>query len=510
MLSLHQTCSIKIEYQNMNFNILRNRYHVIKPLSSGGFGETFLAEDWDLPAHPICVVKRFQPQSNNAFVLQQGKRLFNQEAEILHRLGNHDQIPRLLAHFEENGEFYLVEEFVEGEVLSKELISGSRLAENEVIKLLRDVFEVLAFVHSQGAIHRDIKPANLIRRKSDGKIVLIDFGAVKEIGVLTVSNHGQVMSTIMIGTPGYMPDEQANGKPRFSSDVYGVGVIAIQALTGLNPDPSFGGLPEDSQGEISWRNLVAVSGGLADVIDKMVRKDYRQRYVSAVEVLPVLDGLVGAKNLAPTLVSLAPTLASPQVSKLAFSMTSLLKWPRDHKMTFVGICLAFLGIVVAVFVPEIRRIIRLDKTGDEVVSYEGDGIKVKYPEKWEKQFSQGGILGNQVVFVSPKEGKDDKFQESVSLSVISHVPASKFYENLRKERKDETGEILPKVPQTTTLAKGEANSVVSEDVKDKVKREYVWREVNGKLYVLIYQAESGEFSNYEPKFDKIKDSLEIR
>jgi eukaryotic-like serine/threonine-protein kinase len=507
-MSLHETCSIKIEYQNMNLSILRNRYHVIKPLSSGGFGETFLAEDWDLPAHPICVVKRFQPQSNNAFVLQQGKRLFNQEAEILHRLGNHDQIPRLLAHFEENGEFYLVEEFVEGEVLSKELISGSRWAENEVIKLLRDVFEVLAFVHSQGAIHRDIKPANLIRRKSDGKMVLIDFGAVKEIGVLTVSNHGQVMTTIIIGTPGYMPDEQANGKPRFSSDVYAVGVIAIQALTGLNPDPNFGGFPEDAvTGEISWRNLVAVSSNLADVIDKMVRKDYRQRYVSAVEVLPMLDGLVGAKNLAPTLASGAPTLLPTQVSKPPFSIMSLFKWPR---MAFAGICLAFLGIVVVVFVPEIRKGIGLEKRGDEVVVYEGNGIKVKYPEKWDKQVSPGGILGNEVVFVSPKDGKDDKFQETVSLSVISNMPASKFYENLRKERQEESGEILPKVPQTTTLAKGEANSVVSEDVKDKVKREYVWREVNGKLYVLIYVAESGEFSNYEPKFEKIKDSLEIR
>lgn len=149
----------------MNLQILRGRYHVIKPLSSGGFGETFLAEDWDLPAHPTCVVKRFFPQSNDPFVLQEGKRLFNQEAEILHRLGSHAQIPRLLAHFEENNEFYLVQEFVEGEVLSNALVSGGRWAENEVIKLLQDVFEVLAFVHSQGVIHRDIKPANLIRRK---------------------------------------------------------------------------------------------------------------------------------------------------------------------------------------------------------------------------------------------------------------------------------------------------------------------------------------------------------
>lgn len=481
----------------MNSNILRNRYHVIKPLSSGGFGETFLAEDWDLPAHPICVVKRFQPQSNNTFVLQQGKRLFNQEAEILHRLGNHDQIPRLLAHFEENGEFYLVEEFIEGEVLSKELIYGSRWAENDVIKLLQDVFEVLAFVHSQGAIHRDIKPANLIRRKSDGKIVLIDFGAVKEIGVLTVSNHGQVMSTIIIGTPGYMPDEQANGKPRFSSDVYAVGVIAIQALTGLNPDPNLGGFPEDAvTGEFSWRNLVAVSGNLADVIDKMVRKDYRDRDVSAVEVLPMLQTIL-QQPMSPTIPSPPPSNSQPK--------SFMGKFKKFIKYTKIFLeLIAAIGAVSGVIFG-IKTFVDLPKTYEDATL----GVKLKYPEKWDQQVFQNAILGNQVVFVSPKEGKDDKFQESVSLSVTSNMPASKFYETLRKQVKDETGEILPKEPQTTKLAKGEANLVVSEDRKDQVKRQYVWREVNGKLYVLIYAAETGEFSNYEPKFEKIKDSLEI-
>nr|WP_263013046.1 hypothetical protein [Ancylothrix sp. D3o] len=349
-------------------------------------------------------------------------------------------------------------------------------------------------------IHRDIKPANLIRRKSDGKIVLIDFGAVKEIGGLTVSNQGQVMSTIMIGTAGYMPDEQANGKPRFSSDVYAVGVMAIQALTGLNPDPSFGGFPEDAvTGEFSWRNLGPVSGNLGDVIDKMVRKDYRQRYVSAVEVVPVLQTIL-QQPMSPTIPSPPPGNSQPKgfVPKVK-------KFIKDTKIILE--LLAATGAVVGLIFG-IMAFLNLPKTYEDSTL----GVKLKYPDKWEKQVSPGGFYGNGVVFVSPKDGKDDKFQESVSLSVISNQSASKFYENLKKQRQAETGETLPNVPQTTTLAKGEANWVVSEGVEDKVKvkRQYVWREVDGKLYVLIYAAKSEEFSEFQPKFDKIRDSLEIR
>ncbi len=98
---------------------LRYRYSIIKQLGSGGFGDTYLAEDKDLPGNPSCVVKHLKSKYFEPAVLTVAKSLFNREAEVLYRLGNeHDQIPRLFAHFEENGEFYLVQEFVEGHDLS--------------------------------------------------------------------------------------------------------------------------------------------------------------------------------------------------------------------------------------------------------------------------------------------------------------------------------------------------------------------------------------------------------
>ncbi|WP_315790698.1 protein kinase domain-containing protein [Fischerella sp. JS2] len=266
--------------------VLRNRYKILKKLGSGGFGDTFLAEDMDLPGNPKCVVKHLQTRNPNPEILQIAKRLFNQEAEVLYRLGkHHEQIPELLAHFEENGEFYLVQEFIDGHDLTTEIIPGKQLSEAQVLKLLQEILDVLAVVHEHGVIHRDIKLQNIMRRQ-DGKIVLIDFGSVKEIKSLATNTEGEVNSTIVIGTPGYIPNEQANGKPRLSSDVYAVGMIGIQALTGVQPRK----LPTDpADGEVVWRNLVNISNELANILTKMVRCNFKERYQTAADALQALQ-----------------------------------------------------------------------------------------------------------------------------------------------------------------------------------------------------------------------------
>src|SRR5919202_2712874 len=211
---------------------LGGRYKIISQLGAGGFGQTFLAQDLHLPGHPQCVVKQLKPQVSDAKSLETARRLFDIEAQVLYQLGNHDQIPRLLAHFEDDQEFYLAQELIEGEPLSRELTGGVPWLEGQVIALLQDLLHVLAFVHQQNVIHRDIKPSNLIRRRKDGRIVLIDFGAVKQVSTQLISpKPGRTNMTISIGTHGYMPKEQLGGSPRFSSDVYAVGMVGIQALT---------------------------------------------------------------------------------------------------------------------------------------------------------------------------------------------------------------------------------------------------------------------------------------
>ncbi|NER22786.1 MAG: protein kinase [Symploca sp. SIO1C2] len=264
--------------------ILRQRYQIIDKLGSGGVGETYLADDLDIPVSPKpkCVVKRLHPKAIDSDT----QRLFQTEAEILYKLGqDYDQIPQLFAYFEENQEFYLVQELIEGNNLSQEIIVGKPWSEARVIQLLRELLEILAYVHQHNVIHRDIKPSNLMRRRRDDKLILIDFGAVKQVSSLVAHDSDTENRTIGIGTFGYMPGEQALGKPRLSSDVYAVGMVAIQALTGIAPNQ----LPEDDKGEILWEKNAQVSEALRNILNQMVRYHFSDRYPSAIEALAELN-----------------------------------------------------------------------------------------------------------------------------------------------------------------------------------------------------------------------------
>ena len=264
--------------------ILRQHYKIIEQLGcGGGFGETYIAEDIDIPENPKprCVVKRLKPTIKH----QQVQRLFQQEGQILNRLGKHDRVPTLYAYFEHNQEFYLVQELIIGHDLSEEI--SLVWSEVKVKNFLLEILEVLAFVHQNGVIHRDIKPGNIMRRNRDEKLMLIDFGAVKEVSNIVINSQGQSSSTIAVGTPGYMPLEQAQGRPQFSSDIYAVGITAIQALTGVTPRNFI----QDELGEIDLQKLAPnISENLANFLTKMVRVNWKQRYSDAAVALQVLRG----------------------------------------------------------------------------------------------------------------------------------------------------------------------------------------------------------------------------
>jgi CHASE2 domain-containing sensor protein/serine/threonine protein kinase len=294
---------------------LAGRYQIVRQLGGGGFGQTFLAKDTHLPGSPFCVVKQLKPAMSDQRTLEIARRLFEREAEMLYRLGNHDQIPHLLAHFQQEHEFYLVQDYIEGQPLNEELSPGRQCSAAAVMSLLWDILQVLSFVHQQRVIHRDIKPANLIRRRQDGKIVLIDFGAVKEVRVQAAGEGGQTNLTVAIGSPGYMPVEQQSFNPHFSSDLYAVGMVCMQALTGLPPKE----LPRNEQGEFScalFHNCASVDPKLATILERMTRYDYRQRYTNASEALAELQELCiapGSTILSPTPVPNPPSTPSSTI-----------------------------------------------------------------------------------------------------------------------------------------------------------------------------------------------------
>ncbi len=267
-------------------NLLRDRYRVIQVLSRGGWGETYIARDLDRPGIPRCVIKILKPSTEDQSSLDIAEDLFGREAETLERLGQHRQIPMLLAYFQTNSNFCLVQEFIDGFPLDTELSPGLQWSKSKVVSLLIEVLDILTFVHAQKVIHRDIKPSNLIRRRYDGRLVLIDFGAVKQIresGGFTQAQADPL--TVSIGTRGYMPLEQFAGRPRLSSDVYALGIICVQAMTGIEAE----NLPRNNDDEVVWRGHTRETGPIVEIVDKMVRSRYGDRYQSSEEVLKDIE-----------------------------------------------------------------------------------------------------------------------------------------------------------------------------------------------------------------------------
>lgn len=286
--------------------LLNHRYRVIRVLGSGGFGETFLAEDTQMPTKRRCVVKQLKPIANNSQVYQLVQERFQREAAILEELGDgNNQIPTLYAYFCEDGQFYLAQEYIEGQTLAEKLQRQGTLSETSVTEILVSILPVLNYVHSKGIVHRDIKPDNILIRSSNQQPVLIDFGAVKETVATVVTASGNSSQSIVIGTPGFMPSEQTAGRPVFSSDLYSLGLTAIYLLTGKYPQEL---ATNPSTGEILWRQYALnITPSFAAILDKAVQPYAPNRYKNVSEMLRSLQNLVTPKiQPNPTLISAAP------------------------------------------------------------------------------------------------------------------------------------------------------------------------------------------------------------
>ena len=268
-------------------DVLNQRFDIIRELGSGGFATTYLALDRQSRKQTKCAVKQLQPKFNSPSVWNSAKERLGTEAMVLQWLGKHEQIPEFVCHFEENKQFYLVLQFIEGEEFEQE-VHRQMLDETQAINFLVDILNILKSVHQQGIIHRDIKPSNLIRRKQDRKMILIDFGAVKEIGTMAFDSSKQKVQTQIIGTPGYMPPEQNSGKPIYSSDIYALGKTIIFGMTDKSPSEWEMTDPEVTA---SWNKKIAISEAFLKIINRMTADSIAQRYYSASEVLRDLEPL---------------------------------------------------------------------------------------------------------------------------------------------------------------------------------------------------------------------------
>lgn len=277
--------------------VLHDRYLTVKKLGKGGFGATFLAVDISLPGNPCCVIKQLRPSNNEPGLLEMARELFAREARTLGKIGNHPQVPRLLDYFEVQEQFYLIQEFVQGLNLHQEIKQQGVFDEEKVKYFLSEILPVLDYIHANRVIHRDIKPANIIRRDIDNKLVLIDFGAVKnEINTIAAANTSSrtALTAFAIGTLGFAPPEQLAMRPVYASDIYAVGVTAVYLLTGKSPKDL--GI-DPATGELQWHEYLSLSPTLTQVLEKMLELSVRSRYKSGKEILEALQFEEDSQNL---------------------------------------------------------------------------------------------------------------------------------------------------------------------------------------------------------------------
>lgn len=300
-----QTCGSKM--------LLADRYRALKLIGSGGFGRTFLAQDEYKPSKPRCAIKQFSATDLGASALKKAIELFHQEAKQLEKLGTHPQIPQLLAHFEQDGRLYLVQEYIAGLTLAQELDQHGPFNETQIKALLNDLLPVLQFIHSHNIIHRDIKPENIIRRLHDNKLVLVDFGGAKHLTGTSLNRTGT-----SIGSAGYASPEQTFGKAVFASDIYSLAVTCIHLLTQISPFDLF----DSREGEWVWRDYLvnnSVSPKLGQILDKMLQTAISRRYQTAKEVLENLNA--------------KPVISPPPPPKI----TALPALPQENRQTRIGI-----------------------------------------------------------------------------------------------------------------------------------------------------------------------------
>lgn len=265
--------------------LLRDRYQILRFIGKGGFGNTFLAADVSHLQPSLCVIKQLNAKRQNSSM---GQKLFEREAKILGAIGDNCHIPQLIDYFEEKQQFYLVQNYIYGQNLQQEVTKQGVLNESQTKQALQELLLILQQVHSHNIIHRDVKPSNIIRRRKDGKLILIDFGMVEEQTTdFTTNNLAQMaLSEYSVGTRGYAPPEQLALRPVYASDIYSLGVTAIYLMKGKKPT-DIGINP--MTGEVMWLKDLDISDSFGNILLKMLDVSVEKRYQTTEEVLQALS-----------------------------------------------------------------------------------------------------------------------------------------------------------------------------------------------------------------------------
>lgn len=480
---------------NLIGKVLRDKYRIDKFLGKGGQGSVYCATDISASIDRKYAIKQFIPNYNDSFSLEVGTRLFAQESEFLQKLGKHPQIPHIYDYFTENQRFYLVQEWINGQNLRCEFNSRKHFSESEIIELLKDILTVLQFVHQNRYIHRDIKPSNLIRNEYGSKICLIDFGTVKEkIDRENIDRQGNYTRTAVINSPGYTPTEQLRSTPEFCSDLYALGMVAIEALTGIHPSQ----IALDDRNNPIWREHIPTSDrnynpNFLNLLDRLVRSQHQERYQSAAEVLSDLQQInLNAIPFPKTVRDGDPIVTDLSTSK---PKKTLLPW------LVAGLGTIAVATVGTLFLGNIEK----------YVAYENAeyGIDLERPETWSVR-EEWMTLQPGVTFLAPLENNTDNFRENITVSIENLVQPLSLneYTELAVAQIENSNTIIEQ-PTETTFANREARKIVYREQDGNKKRLEVWMIKNKKAYISTYTAEIKKFDKFAKQAERIFESFAI-
>ncbi|MDD1414857.1 serine/threonine protein kinase [Dolichospermum sp. ST_con] len=486
--------------------LLNNRYQVIQVLGAGGFGETFLAEDTYMPSRRRCVIKQLKPISNDPQTYELIQKRFEREAATLEYLGEaNDQIPQLFAYFSENGLFYLVQEWVHGQTLTNVIQSQGQLQENTVREILLSLLSVLDYVHSKGIIHRDIKPDNIIWREIDNKPVLIDFGAVKETIRTTINAAGHPTQSLVIGTPGFMPSEQAIGRPVYATDIYSLGLTAIYLLTGKYPQELE---THPHTGQIIWQDYAGgVSPQLAMVLTQAIEPRTSDRFTTAAKMLYALKSeasTVPQVNNTVATIRLTPpkAISSPSQNPVIKTANNSRIW-QTPTMIIGGFVVGIMGAVAISSMnrPETRNSIATNSNITSTSTQTPTPIITNTPISEPTLSPTPSILSEpiesipentpipmQTIEVStPQPEAEIKNEEKQTSIVPTTEPALTIKETLKKKREGKRDQVVTNIIRETVPAfpTGTSRSSVEATLGKKKDLRGLWSNTRAVTYKVV-------------------------
>ena len=479
--------------------ILHSHYQIVKVLGIGKSGTTYLAKDLDLIDSPLFVVKKIEQIDSIAEIPSLAEKLFETQASIAYQLGQHPQIPALITKFEVDRDRYLVREYIDGELLSQELTPGAIWSQTQAFDFLVDLMEILKFVHSFNYIHQNINPHNIIRNCHDGQFYLIGYSCVKNLG-----NTWQNLldnDARNLNDPSYIPYEQEQNIPKLTSDIYAVGAIAIQALTGRFP------IEKDAYSyELKWRDEVNIDLKLVNIINRMVRPDYRNRYQSPDEVLQALQAF------ALTQIPVRHHRSRPYLWLGAAAGTLLIGFGGTKFFSTATAKPQLAASTAIVSTPPMTNAINWQNYIDKTAQ-----IEVKYPVTWQQQDIDNIVTGERVQFTSPAHDTDTKERENVSIRVenltnpqtsLASYTQSTIAEISKYYRAATIVESSP-----ITIANRPGNLIVytgKDENAGSVKNLEVWTIDRGKAYILTYKAQPDRYYQSLDTAMTIVNSFEIK